>query len=435
MNNEIVVKEIGEAPIHIGDGNYSSKYPKASEFLSFGVPFISASDFSNGRISSANFRYISPKQHSELRKGHLKANDVLIVSRGNGVGQVAWVDKKHEGCNINAQLVLLRADEKELHSRYLYFLLSSKEYFQTIKQYASGSAQPQLTISSLTKVPLKYPSYESQIEIANFLASIDDKIELNNQMNETLEAMARAIFKEWFIDFGPVRAKAEGRRPFGMDDETVALFPDSFEESELGMIPKGWRVSAIAELTEKIQYGYTASASKAAVGPKFLRITDIQGGRCDWSAVPFCNASEIETQKYALKEGDIVVARTGASTGENMLIVDPPSSMFASYLVCFKFKSPAMSRFIASFMRTSTYFDFVANILGGSAQPNANAQQLASAKMALPSTGIIELFYLKIRYFEKMIRLNQDENTSLVKIRDLLLHKLISGELDLKGEA
>jgi restriction endonuclease S subunit len=207
MAGEWTEKTIGKAPIHIGDGNYSAKYPKSSDFVSAGVPFITASDMSGGHIRPDNFRFISKHQHDELRKGHLCKGDVVVVTRGNGIGNVAFVDPEFHDANINAQLVLLRADEKELHNRFLYFMLSSKEYNELLIRYGSGSAQPQIPVGSLVKVPLHYPGYDEQRGIAHILGTLDDKIELNRRMNETLEAVARALFKSWFVDFLPVRAK------------------------------------------------------------------------------------------------------------------------------------------------------------------------------------------------------------------------------------
>ncbi|MCA9946721.1 MAG: restriction endonuclease subunit S, partial [Anaerolineales bacterium] len=245
------VKTIGDAPLQIGDGNYSSKYPKSDEFVKHGVPFITASDFKSGRISPENFRFITPQQHATLTKGHLKHGDVLVVTRGNGIGTVAFVDKQFEGANINAQLVLLRADNKELDSKYLYYLLSTGRYFKLFKAFSSGSAQPQLPIRSLTKIELEYPDYAEQKAIAAVLSAFDDKIELNRQMNATLEEMARTLFKSWFVDFDPVRRNQEARL-FGKSLASAApydhLFPDELVVDENGReLPKGWKVSEIGK--------------------------------------------------------------------------------------------------------------------------------------------------------------------------------------------
>ena len=198
------VAEIGKLPIHIGDGNYSNKYPKSSDFIDEGVPFISASDFSRNRIDSTNFQFISYEQHATLLKGQLKASDILVVTRGNGVGQVAWVDELYENCNLNAQLALLRADETTVHAKFLFYLLSSKEFQRLLVSFSSGSAQPQLPIKALKLVPTRFPEYSEQVSIAKALDVLSTKIEINHEVNQTLEHMAQALFKSWFVDFDPV---------------------------------------------------------------------------------------------------------------------------------------------------------------------------------------------------------------------------------------
>ena len=231
-------------------------------------------------------------------------------------------------------------------------------------------------------------------------------------MNETLEAMARAIFKSWFVDFDPVRAKAEGRDP-GLPKHIADLFPDRFEDSELGEIPAGWHVSSIRQLTSSIQYGLTQSASAEPVGPKFLRITDIQGGRVNWDSVPYCNLSPEENERYKLKPGDILVARTGASTGENIYMPVVPHAVFASYLVRFQFHDPAIARFVGAFMRTAPYFDFVAGSIGGSAQPNASAQVLAGAQFAVPPREIARSFSELVGPLDRRVAGNNEESRTL----------------------
>src|SRR5262249_26279501 len=158
---------------------------------------------------------------------------------------------------------------------------------------------------------------------------LDDKIELNRRMNETLEALTHSLFKSWFVD------------------------------ATKSALPNSWHETTIRELASNIQYGLTQSASTEPVGPRFLRITDIQGGRVDWGLVPFCKVSHEERKRYRLKPSDVLVARTGASTGENIYLSVVPDAVFASYLVRFQFPDPAMARYVGAFMRTPAYFDFV----------------------------------------------------------------------------
>ncbi|RPI78489.1 MAG: restriction endonuclease subunit S [Desulfobacteraceae bacterium] len=310
------------------------------------------------------------------------------------------------------------------NTRFLMYALAAME----ITGYLTGSTMPKLTQSNMNRIPVISPPLKQQQAIACILGALDDKIELNRKMNQTLEAMARAIFKSWFVDFDPVRVNAEGRDT-GLPKHIAKLFPDSFEDSELGEIPKGWKVGTIKENCPRIQYGFTTSASAEPSGPQFLRITDIRGGSVDWNSVPFCEASDDDKEKYRIIDGDIFVARTGASTGENVYIIDPPEAVFASYLVRFQFVEPGYARIVAEFMRSDIYREFVKSALGGSAQPNANAQTLASASLIFPSIQLADKFYELVRPMD-LKRAEQDkESRTLATIRDILLPKLISGEL------
>jgi len=251
----------------------------------------------------------------------------------------------------------------------------------------SGSAIPSTSREAFYSLPVRVPPLSEQRAIAYILGTLDDKIGLNRRMNETLEAMARALFRSWFVDFDPVRAKAEGRDP-GLPKPIADLFPNSFEDSELGQIPKGWQVSGIRELASNIQYGLTQSASSKCIGPHFLRITDIQGGKVGWGTVPFCKVTPDEHERYRLKSGDVLVARTGASTGENIYLSAVPDAVYASYLVRFQFSDLAIARLVGAFMRTEAYFDYVAGSIGGSAQPNASAKVLAGSELVIPTWEI-----------------------------------------------
>ena len=257
--------------------------------------------------------------------------------------------------------------KEEIDLRWAYYALLTCD----INGMDSGSAIPSTSRESFYHLPVRVPPPDEQRAIAHILGTLDDNIELNRRTNETLEAMARAIFKSWFVDFDPVRAKAEGRGP-GLPKPLADLFPDSFDDSELGTIPKGWHVDELKARASRIQYGLTRSASEEAIGPRFLRITDIQGGRIDWGRVPYCEVSEEEHNKYRVMPGDILVARTGASTGENVYVTQAPDAVFASYLVRFQFAHPSMARIVGEYMRTNSYFEHVAGAIGGSAQPNAS---------------------------------------------------------------
>ena len=230
--------------------------------------------------------------------------------------------------------------------------------------------------------------------------------------------MSQRLYKEWFVNF-----KFPGH-------ETA-----KFVDSPLGMIPEGWRVEKIKNLCDSINYGFTASAIKESDSgkPRFLRITDIVPEVINWENVPFCEISLRDTYKYQLKEGDIVIARTGATTGfAKRLNKWHPKAVFASYLVRITPKRSIGKHLLGIAVESLEYKEFVKKNLGGSAQPQANAQVLTSMDAIVPTPEIIEKFDVLIESLIDQKELLQLKNTNLRKTRDMLLPKLISGELDVE---
>src|ERR1700735_2576505 len=314
--------------------------------------------------------------HSEAR---VSAPGV-VTGRYGTIGQVFFVDQDFLPLNTT----LFVKDFKGNDPRFASYLLRTIDF----RSCSDKSSVPGINRNHLHRLRVRVPALAEQRGIAHILSTLDDKIELNRRMNATLEAIAHCIFKAWFVDFDPVRAKADGRQPYGMDAATAALFPDSFHDSCLGQIPSGWKVDEIRARASNVQYGLTRSAATDPVGPRFLRITDIQGGRADWSRVPFCPVSAEERHKYRICPGDILIARTGASTGENIYIIEAPDAVFASYLVRIQFADLSLARVVGEYMRTAAYFDYVAGAIGGSAQPNASAQVLASGLFTFPPLSV-----------------------------------------------
>jgi type I restriction enzyme S subunit len=252
-------------PIEMIDGDRSSKYPKRDEFAQVGVPFLNAESISSGKLDISKVNYITQEKFDTITKGRAQKGDVVLTMRGNGVGQAALFDLPITAL-INAQMLILRPDPEFIDPAYLFYLWSDPTFQRELSGYVSGSAQPQLTITHLKYVPITFPPIKEQRTIAHILGTLDDKIELNRRMNATLEAMARAIFKSWFVDFDPVHAKASGEQPFGMDAATAELFPGAFEESELGPIPAGWEVGQLDDLLV-LQRGFDLPQSKRIPGP------------------------------------------------------------------------------------------------------------------------------------------------------------------------
>ena len=388
---------IGDAPIHIGDGNYSSMYPKSSEFVSSGVPFITASDFRNGRISPESFRFISSAQHATLKKGHLKKGDVLIVTRGNGVGNVTWVDAEFEGSNINAQLVLLRADENEIHNRFLYYLLSSKEYQELLVSFASGSAQPQIPIRSLVRVPVRYPSITEQHAIAKFLSVLDDKIEINRRMNRTLESMARAIFRQWFVENEDV------------EEWDVVPLPEIIEVNPTRLLKKG-------EVAP-----YLDMANMPTEGHRGIEWIDRSFG----SGMKFIN-------------GDTLLARItpcleNGKTAFVDFLKDGQVGWGSTEYIIFRPKPPLTPEYGYYLARSEELRNHaIVNMTGTSGRQRTPASCFNNFSVAVPPIELAKRFGNFAKSVIDKVRANDEESRTLARLRDALLPKLMRGEVRVK---
>jgi type I restriction enzyme S subunit len=180
-----------------------------------------------------------------------------------------------------------------------------------------------------------------------------------------------------------------------------------------GRHPNGWQYKPLFEICDTINYGYTQSASKDSIGPKFLRITDIQKDWIDWSSVPYCEISDSDKSKYLLHEGDIVIARTGASTGQNAYISKHPEAVFASYLVRLKINESRDPHFVSYFLRSQFYKDFIDGVIGGSAQPNASAKTLTQVELPLPPLPEQQKIASILSTLDDKIELNHQMNRTL----------------------
>jgi type I restriction enzyme S subunit len=228
--------KLSEADIEIIDGDRGVNYPKQNEFYDIGYClFLNAKNVTKDGFDFNEKSFISREKDNLLRKGKLVRNDIVLTTRGT-VGNVAFYNNRVPFNNIliNSGMVILRAKQSEYLPEFVYWMFRSNYIQDQINALKTGSAQPQLPITIMRTIKVLKPKLCEQKVIAATLSALDDMIELNNQINKTLEEMAIAIFKSWFVDFEPFK-----------DGE--------FEESELGLIPKGWRVVELGEITEEIR--------------------------------------------------------------------------------------------------------------------------------------------------------------------------------------
>jgi type I restriction enzyme S subunit len=195
------------------------------------------------RIINATARYITKPGAASVKGSQIPRHSVMVSCIGSDMGKAAIAGRD---CVTNQQINSIIVDDR-FSSEFVYYNLSTRKY-ELRHQAAGGSAQPILNKSNFARLEIKLPPLAEQKAIAGVLGTLDDKIELNRRMNATLEAMARALFQSWFVDFDPVRAKLDGRQPSGLDPATAALFPEQFTNTGLGHTPEGWEIRSLDQI-------------------------------------------------------------------------------------------------------------------------------------------------------------------------------------------
>ena len=211
-----------------------------------GYYFLSVKDVLDGRMVYDDARQIAQADFEEThRRTNLRPGDILFTNTGT-IGRMAMApdDPRTPRTTFQKSVAILKPKRDVIDPRFLYYLLRFDN--ARLSDFAAGTTQKNLLLKDFRSFEVRVPPLAEQKAIAAVLGALDDKIELNRRMNATLEAMARALFQSWFVDFDPVRAKLDGRQPAGLDPATAALFPNEFEDSELGPIPKGWSVGKLA---------------------------------------------------------------------------------------------------------------------------------------------------------------------------------------------
>ena len=389
----------------------SSKRVKRADYVAKGIPFYRSKEVieraKGNRITTELF--ISDEQYTEIEKkfGTPQFGDILLTSVGT-LG-VSWQVEDDESFYFkDGNLTWFRNFSQRLDPTFLLYWLRSRTGQQELDRISIGSTQRALTIAGLKSLPFSPPKLSDQKAIAHILGTLDDKIELNQKMNQTLEDIAKAIFKSWFVDFDPVRAKAEGR-PTGLPPEISDLFPDELVDSEIGEIPKGWEVRPLGSVF-LIQYGKNL--------PTKNLIEDgypVFGGN---GVIGFHS-------KYIYEEVMTLIACRGAASGKVGRSL-PKSFVTNNTLVINHGGAELTSqRFIEFTLESGDPENYVT----GSAQPQLTIDNIKNFPFITPPSEIVNSFQGIVNPLANRQLLLDSENQVLSELRDTLLPKLISGEL------
>lgn len=398
-----------------------------------GTPLIATNCVSNRNLypTHKKVRFVDKATYDTWFRGHPQPGDILFVNKGTP-GRVCMVTDPVDFC-IAQDMVAIRADKEKVYPRFLFALLRSSQVQDQIERLHVGTLIPHFKKGDFNKLILPILDRATQEFIGDYYFHLSAKIDLNRRMNETLEVIARAIFKSWFVDFDPVRAKAEGRDP-GLPKHIANLFPDRFEDSELGEIPAGWNVSPIGKAITAAGGG-TPSTKEASYWV---------GGIYNWATPK--DLSKLESP--ILVDTERKVTEAGLARISSGLL--PPGTVLMSsrapvgYLAISAIPTAINQGFIAMICDglISNYYMLnwcsanmaeIRQVASGTTFAEISKRAFRPMKIIVPSVDVLRLFNRVIYPFYRAMEMRIKESYTLAALRDTLLPKLISGELRVKG--
>jgi type I restriction enzyme S subunit len=394
------------------DGDRSAKYPKRTDFVTQGIPFLNAESISNGRLDASKANRISEAKFAEIKKGRLLPGDLILTTRGNGVGKPAFYSSRQPAL-INAQLLIIRPEPNKLEPRYLYYSFCDPSFQIQLQNFKSGSAQPQLPITALRELEFSFPSLLIQRKIAAVLSAYDDLIENNTRRIAILEAMAQVFYREWFVELRfPGHEKAK------------------LVDSPLGKIPEGW-ASTVADFG-KVTTGKTPSKTRPEYfGGEipFVKTPDMHGNLfCISTTETLTNEGMLSQPAQTVPPNSVCVSCIGTVGAISITDATCQTNQQINTIVP---HSRSRREFIYLCLRNSV--SRLKQIgAAGATMDNISKGKLMSFDVLLPPTDILDQFSSHTSDFFDRIGLSQKQSAVLRKTRDLLLPKLISGQLDVE---
>ncbi len=393
-----------------------------------GLPLIATNCVRNDLLYPAfdKVRYVSKDTYSNWFRGHPIPGDLIFVCKGTP-GRVCMTPDPVSFC-IAQDMVAVRANPKKIYPKYLFALLRSPQVQVQIGNMHVGTLIPHFKKGDFDKLLLPVPDKKTQETVGDTYFELSNKIELNRRMNATLEAMARALFQSWFVDFDPVRAKMDGRQLEGLDPAISDLFPGTLEDSKLGQIPTGWLTGQISDCCDRIHSGGTPRRDQ----PEYWDSGTIPWLTSGEVRQPIITSTENSISELGLKESaakwvpanSTVVALYGATAGQVSFLGTRATTNQA---VCSLIPKSGYEFFNYFVMRSATA-DMESKAVG-SAQQNISKGVVEETSVVLPSAAILDQFNLTADpIFSKWIE-NTTQSRTLATLRDTLLPKLLSGEL------
>lgn len=390
---------------------------KPTDFSKIGLPVIKITELKYGISEDTDYF-----EGAYERKHLLSKGDLLFAWSGNpetSLDAYWW----HDGSALLNQHIFRVVPHDGVEKAYLHHLLKflRPTFVRTARDKATSMGH--VKVSDLKRLIARIPSPSEQRAIAHVLGTLDDGIVLRQRMNATLEAMARVIFKSWFVDFDPVRAKAEGRQPHGMDVGTADLFPDSFQDSTLGRIPQGWTARQFGDIAENPRRG--VNPGEVPAGTPYIGLEHMP--RKSIALTNWDHSEEVGSHKFAFRQGEILFGKLRPYFHKVGVAVQ--DGVCSTDILVVKANAAEWHGLVLGHISSEEFVSYADAVSTGTKMPRTNWQDMASYKIALPDSTVAAVFSSFSRKIVEMIRQNILQSNTLAAMRDTLLPKLLSGEI------
>ena len=417
---------------------------KKKEFHGYGVKMVNMGElFGNPRLGAISMKRVH-LTNSEQERFSVQKGDLLFARRSlvaEGAGKCCVVLETDEPTTFESSIIRARPDPSKADSLFLYYYFNSPAGLHSLDTIRRQVAVAGITGGDLSQLPIRKPPLREQKAIAHTLGTLDDKIELNRRMNRTLEEMARAIFKDWFVDFGPTRAKVEGQEPY-LPPELWDLFPDQLVDSDLGEIPSGWEVKPLQEC---IRIDKGLSYKGTGLSPTGMPLHNLnsvyEGGGYKGNGIKFYKGDFRD--RHITRPGDVLVTNT--EQGHDRLLIGyaaiVPSrfgdeGLFSHHIYRVKPKNNTglFPDFICHLLNTEAIHDEISGYATGTTVNMLPADALRIPEIVVPPGYLLETF----NQLSKAARARQERlievGQLLTDLRDSLLPRLVSGEVQSERE-
>jgi type I restriction enzyme S subunit len=383
-----------------------------------------------GRLRWDSTRYWPSSLIDDVSDYFLDEGDVVIAMDRPWIEaglKHSRISKSDMPCLLVQRVARLRAKAK-LDQGFLHYLIASKEFTDHVLSVQTGTSVPHISGEQIKEYRFFRPPMEEQLAIASILCTLDDKIELNYRINQTLEDMARAIFRSWFVDFEPVTAKREGRKPVGIDDATAALFPEHFQETAMGQIPAGWRLGKIGDII---------SLSKQSITPgdhPEENFSHYSIPAFDTGKLPILvQGSAIKSNKHIVLDGCVLISKLNPESPRVWLPykrTDSKAICSTEFLVALP-QNPFSTTYVYSFLSSDEFLGEFATFVTGTSNSHQRVKPDDFLRMdaVLPEPAVVLAFQKQMSILLVRAQKTHYESEILAALRDALLPELLSGEL------